>query len=112
MVEFFCDHQKPNGKLHVCLDPTALNQYIVQPVCNSLTLDEIINKLKGAMFFAVFNTTKGFFHILIDADSQLLTAMLTPYGIYNYNVLAMGLADATDIFETNQRSAERFERCT
>ena len=30
---------------------------------------------------------------------QLLTAMLTPYGIYIYNVLAMGLADATDIFE-------------
>ena len=26
--------------------------------------------------------------------------MLTPYGIYIYNVLAMGLADATDIFET------------
>ena len=36
----------------------------------------------------------------MDADSQLLTAMLTPYGIYIYNVLAMGLADATDIFET------------
>ena len=36
----------------------------------------------------------------MDADSQLLTAMLTPYGIYIYNVLAMGLADVTDIFET------------
>ena len=52
------------------------------------------------MFFAVFDTTKGFFHIPIDADSQLLTAMLTPYGIYIYNVLVMGLADVTDIFET------------
>ena len=36
----------------------------------------------------------------MDADSQLLLAMLTPYGIYIYNVLATGLADATDIFET------------
>ena len=52
------------------------------------------------MFFAVFDTTKGFFHIPIDVDSQLLTAMLTPYGIYIYNVLVMGLADVTDIFET------------
>ena len=100
MVKFLCDHQKPNGKLCVCLDPTDLNQYIVRPVCNSLTLDEIVDRLKGAVFFAVFNTTKGFFHIPMDADSQLLTAMLTPYGIYIYNVLAMGLADATDIFET------------
>ena len=92
--------KKPNGKLCVCLDLTDLNQYIVRPVCNSLTLDEIVDKLKGAVHFAVFDTTKGFFHIPMDADSQLLTAMLTPYGIYIYNVLAMGLVDATDIFET------------
>ena len=92
--------KKPNGKLHVCLDPTDLNQYIGRPVCSSLTLDEIIDKLKVAVFFAVFDTTKGFFHIPMDTDSKLLTAMLTPYGIYIYNVLAMGLADATDIFET------------
>ena len=73
---------------------------IVRPVCSSLTLNEIVDRLKGAVHFAVFDTTKGFFHIPMDAESQLLTAMLTPYGIYIYNILAMGLADATDIFET------------
>ena len=62
-------------------------------------MDEIIDKLKGSLFFAVFDTTKGFFHVPMDEKSKLLTAMLTPYGIYIYNVLAMGLADATDIFE-------------
>ena len=30
----------------------------------------------------------------------MLTAMLTPFGIYVYNVLAMGLSNATDLFET------------
>ena len=35
----------------------------------------------------------------MDEKSKLLTVMLTPYGIYIYNVLAMGLAGATDIFE-------------
>ena len=32
--------------------------------------------------------------------SELLTAMLTPVGIYLYNVLAMGLSNATNIFES------------
>ena len=32
-------------------------------------------------------------------DSQLLTAMLTPEGIYVHNVLAMGLSLASDVFE-------------
>ena len=95
----FVTVRKPNGSLRICLDPTDLNKHIVQPVCNSYTLDEIIDKLKGSLFFAVFDTTKGFFHVPMDEKSKLLTVMLTPYGIYIYNVLAMGLADATDIFE-------------
>ena len=67
----FVTVRKPNGYLHICLDPTDLNKHIVQPVCNSFILDEIIDKLKGSLFFAVFDTTKG----------------------------AMGLTDAIDIFE-------------
>ena len=88
--------RKPNGSLHIFLDPTDRNKHIVHPVCNSFMLDKIIDKLKGSLFFAVFDTTKGFFHVPMDEKSKLLTAMLTQYGIYIY-VLAMGLADATDI---------------
>ena len=95
----FVTERKPNGSLHICIDPADLNKHIVCPVCNLYTLDEIIDKLKGSLFFAVFDTTKGFFHIPMDEKSKLLTAMLTPCGIYIYNILAMGLADATDIFE-------------
>ena len=29
--------------------------------------------------------------------------MLTPFGMYVYNVLAMGLSNATDLFETSIR---------
>ena len=36
----------------------------------------------------------------MDEASKLLTAMLTPIGIYLYNVLAMCLSNATDIFES------------
>ena len=92
--------KKPNGKLPICLDPTDINPYIVRPVCNARTLDEIIALLKDAVHFAVFDSTKGFFHVPLDEASKMLTAMLTPVGIYIYNVLAMGLSNATDIFES------------
>ena len=87
--------KKPNGTLRICLDPTDLNPHIVCPICNSRTLDDIINLLKDAVHFAVFDSTKGFFHVPMDKASKLLTAMLTPFGIYLYNVLAMGLSNAT-----------------
>ena len=35
----------------------------------------------------------------LDDNSKLLTAMLTPIGVSIYNVLAMGLTNANDIFK-------------
>ena len=66
----------------------------------TLQLDEIIVLLKDAVHFAVFDSTKGFSHVPLDEASKMLTAMLTPVGIYISNVLAMGLSNATDIFES------------
>ena len=56
--------------------------------------------LKGSLYFAVFNSTKSFFHMPIDDASRQLAAMLTSIGIYLYNVLAMVLLNVTDIFES------------
>ena len=63
------------------------------------TLEEIIDMLEGSVYFALFDSTKSFFHVPLDRESKQLTAMLTPIGIYLYNVLAMGLSNATDIFK-------------
>ena len=46
--------KKPNRSLRVCLDPTNLNKYIVHPVCNMCTLDEINHLLIDAKFFLLF----------------------------------------------------------
>ena len=92
--------KKPNGSLRICLDLTDLNKEIVRPVCNSQTMDDVIEKYKGARYFAIFDTSKGFFHVPLDQESKMLTVMLTPFGIYIYNILAMGLSNATDLFET------------
>ena len=74
--------KKPNGKLCICLDPTDPNPYIVRPVCNARTLDEIVALLKDAVHFVVFDSTKGFFHVPLDEALKMLTAMLIPVGIY------------------------------
>ena len=50
--------------------------------------------------FSVFDATKGFFHLPLSDKSKLLTAMLTPTGVLVLNVLAMGLSNANDLFES------------
>ena len=91
--------RKPGGKLRICLDPTDLNPHKIRPVCNSNTLDDVVHKLRKDKYCAVFDAIKGFFHVPLDDKSKLLMAMLTPLGIFIYNMLAMGLSDANDIFE-------------
>ena len=91
--------RKPSGKLRNCLDPTDLNPHIIRPVCNSNTLDDVVHKLRKAKYYAVFDAIKSFFHVPLDDKSKLLTAMLTPLSVFIYNVLAMGLSNANDIFE-------------
>ena len=83
----------------MCLDPTDLNPHIIPPVCNSNTLDDIVHKLCKTKYMACFNALKGFLHVPLDENSKLLTAMLTPIGVFIYNVLTMGLTNANDIFE-------------
>ena len=95
--------KKPNGSLRICLDPTDLKKYIVRPVCNSRTLDDISHQLKDAKCFSVFDAIKGFFHLPLSAKSRLLTAMLMAEGVYVFNVLAMGLCNAGDLFESTLR---------
>ena len=71
------------------------------------------DKLKHAKYFAGFDTSKVFFHIPLDQESKLLTAMLTPFGIDVYNVLAMGLSNATDLFKTcNHEVLQGLNGCT
>ena len=88
--------KKPNGDLRMCLDPTNLNKYTVRPVCSF--------KLKDTKFFSVFDATKGFCHLLFNEKSNFLTAMLTPIGVYVFNVLIMGPSNLNDLFESAYRA--------
>ena len=92
--------KKPNGSPHICLDPTRLNEYILRPVCNIATLDEVSHKVAGAKFFSMFDATKGFFHLSLYEKSKLVRAMLMPEGVYVFNVLVMGLCNSGDLLES------------
>ena len=49
----------------------------------------------------MFDTAKGSFQVPLDADSHLLTAVFTSFGIYIFNIVAMGLHNSGDLFETS-----------
>ena len=57
MAELICQcDKKPNSELRVCLNP-----FIISPVCNSYTLNEVLYMLKRTMVFSVVDANKGLF---------------------------------------------------
>ena len=52
--------KKPNGSLRICLDPTDLNKYIVRPVCNFRTIDDVSHLLKEAKYYMYLMPQKDF----------------------------------------------------
>ena len=81
--------RKPNGSIHLCLDPTHLNKYIVRPHHNSKTLDDILPKLSGAKKFSIVDSTKSFFNLSLTKKSFTIT-FGTMYGHYCYLRVPMG----------------------
>ena len=67
------------------------------------TLEDVVDKLKDTTQFTVLDSTKCFFHVPLDEAIKKLTVMPIPIGIFVYNALAMGLSNATDIFEKCMR---------
>ena len=91
--------RKPNGSIHLCLDPTHLNKYIVHPHHNSKTLDDILLKLAGAKNFSIVDSTKSFFNLSLTKKASLFTTFGTIYGCYCYLRVPMGASLSSDMYQ-------------
>ena len=65
--------QKPDGSLHICLDPRDLNKAIILEHYKVPTLDEITHKLSGAKVCSKLDMRDGFWSIHLNKQSSYLT---------------------------------------
>ena len=99
MAKQFCMCKKTDGSIHLCLDPTHLNKYIVHPHHNSKTLDDILPKLAGARKFSLVDSTKSFFNLSLTKKASLLTTCGTMYGHYCYLRVPIGAPLLSDVHQ-------------
>ena len=84
--------RKPDGSLHICLNPKDLNKVIVQEHYKALTLDGITHHLSGATCFSKLDAKDGFWSIHLDEDTSYLTTFNTHLGRYR-SLCAIWLED-------------------
>ena len=92
--------QKPDGSLHICLDPRDLNKAIIQEHYKVPTLDEITHKLSGAKVFSKLDAKDGFWSIHLNKQSSYLTTFNTAQGMLSVPpCMPFGLKMSQDVFQ-------------
>ena len=82
---------KPNGSLRLCLDPKDLNKAIERNQWYSRTIDDILPELAKSKFKTLKDATSGYWHVVLDLASSLLTMFNTPWGKFRWLRLPFGL---------------------
>ena len=86
--------QKKDGSYRVCVNFIPVNKLIAPmawPLPDPITE---IYKLQGCEFLSLWDCKDGYLQSPIAEESRFLTAVAFPDGLYEYNVLPMGLIDS------------------
>ena len=74
--------QKANGELCLCLDPRDLNEAIRCDHHKTPTMEEVAHEFAHSHFFTKIDAHHGYWSIVLDQDSSLLTTFNSPFGRY------------------------------
>ena len=91
--------QKANGELRLCLDPRDLNEAIHRDHHKTPTVEEVAHEFVHSCFFTKLDARHGYWSIVLDQDSSMLTTFNRPFGRYRFLRLPFGLVCSQDIFQ-------------
>jgi len=86
------------GEYRAVTDFRALNEITVRNKYPLPRADELFDKLTKAKYFSKIDLRTGFYQILIAEADRHKTAFITTQGLFEYNVLPMGLCNSPAIF--------------
>ncbi|KAI8480674.1 hypothetical protein Bbelb_415670 [Branchiostoma belcheri] len=90
---------KPTGKLRICIDPRDLNTALKRSHYPAPTIEDILPELKKAKVFSVLDAKSGYWQVVLDEESSLLTTFNTPSGRYKWKRLPFGIKSSPEEFQ-------------
>ena len=89
-----------DGRVRWVSDFRKLNKLLKRPRYFLPSISEIMQRRKGFKFITKIDIAMGFSTFEIDAPSQQLCIISTPYGLYKYKRLPMGITNSPDLFQS------------
>ena len=97
--------RKKNGSLRICVDYRKVNARTVKDSYPLPIIEELFTTLHGAKYFSSVDLCKAYYQVEMTERAKQLSAFIGPFGLYQFERMAMGLKNAPHTF---QRLMEKF----
>ena len=91
--------RKPDGSWRFVADYTKLNEVTTKDNYIPPRIDDLLSRIPRGCTFSKLDLQKAFFLIPVNKDDQPKTAVTTPFGLYEYSVMPMGLKNASQTLQ-------------
>lgn len=91
--------RKKDGSLRLCVDYRHLNSKTVRDQLPLPRIEESIDAIGGAKWLSTMDLASGFNQVGMDDEDRHKTAFTTPFGIFKYNRMPMGLTNSPATFQ-------------
>ena len=90
---------KSNGKIRMCVDLTMLNKGVQRELYPLPRVSEMLSQLSKGRLFSKLDANSGFWQVILEPKSRLLTTFITPWGRYCFNRMPFGISSAPEFFQ-------------
>ncbi|XP_062557174.1 uncharacterized protein K02A2.6-like [Armigeres subalbatus] len=90
---------KGSDDIRLCINMRYPNQAIQREHYPLPIIDNLLNKLKGAVVFSKLDITSAYYHVELHPESREITTFMTSKGLMRFKRLMFGINCAPEIFQ-------------
>ena len=91
--------QKRMVLLRLCVDYRELNKITKRDTFPLPRVDDSLDQLRNSQYFTTLDLASGYWQISVAPSSREKTAFVTPYGLFQFQVMPFRLTNAPAVFQ-------------